>query len=434
LESQDTGLVSNDQVAREADSVNVDLSEVNSLSEEVSSSRVARAAASDARERKNKESRRRRKKKASKKTAKRRNKSSMKSNKNKKDRKARRKNKNKNKKNKKEKKTKANSSKRKKKNKKGKKSKLVREDTDGNTITIVCPECPKTLICAKSNNRNGEKLTRKEKKMWKKTRKIEKKIEKINNKYLKQMARNGDAEEEEDKLCTPCCPPTPGPDPTTTPSSSDPTTTPSTTLPPDDCTPCVKQTATVMDVWRFQVGNFEKQKRRVENQNNIATNKASEEKTKPFTDLADHLAGLSCAMNMAEIDDTKMKLMECPAQITAACNLTMINQTFVDECTIKTGEFVAEVTKCKDGARQGKSDECPCFKSLYDNLSDVKQCKIAETSTIATEFKACKTAFSDCKKLEDSVGPLVIKGMCGTATTTGAPRLRRKWLFDKLRV
>ena len=78
----------------------------------------------------------------------------------------------------------------------------------------------------------------------------------------------------------------------------------------------------------------------------------------------------------------------------------------------------------------------PYLKCLFldDNLSDVKQCKIAETSTIATEFKACKTAFSDCKKLEDAVGPLVIKGMCGTATTTGAPRLRRKWLFDKLRV
>ena len=71
---------------------------------------------------------------------------------------------------------------------------------------------------------------------------------------------------------------------------------------------------------------------------------------------------------------------------------------------------------------------------LDDNLSDVKSCKIAETSTIAGEFQACKAAFSECKKLEDSVGPAVIKGMCGTSTTTGAPRLRRKWMFDKLRV
>ena len=99
-----------------------------------------------------------------------------------------------------------------------------------------------------------------------------------------------------------------------------------------------------VDVWRFQVTNFEKQKKRVENQNNIATNKASANKTSAFTDLADHLTGLSCAMNMAEIDDTKMKLMEGPAQITAACNLTKINQTFVDECTIKTGEFVVSLS------------------------------------------------------------------------------------------
>ena len=71
---------------------------------------------------------------------------------------------------------------------------------------------------------------------------------------------------------------------------------------------------------------------------------------------------------------------------------------------------------------------------LDNNLSDVKKCKIAEASDIADEFKACKAAFSECKKLEDSVGPAVIKGMCGTSTTTGAPRLRRKWMFDKLRV
>jgi len=193
-------------------------------------------------------------------------------------------------------------------------------------------------------------------------------------------------------------------------------------------------TASVMDVWRFQVTNFEKQKKRVENQKNIATNKASANKTAAFTNLANHLTGLSCAMNMAEIDDTKTKLLECTAQITAACNLTMINQTFVDECTTITTDFVTEATKCKDGARKGKSDDCPCFKALFANLSDVKKCKIAETATIATEFKACKAAFSECKKLEDSVGPLVIKGMCGTATTTGAPRLRRKWMFDKLRV
>ena len=45
LESQDEGLVSNGQDPGEADAVNAALSEVNSLSEEVASSRLARAAA-----------------------------------------------------------------------------------------------------------------------------------------------------------------------------------------------------------------------------------------------------------------------------------------------------------------------------------------------------------------------------------------------------
>ena len=78
LESQDKGLVSNDQVPGEADAV---LSEGNSLSEEDASSRLARAAASETRKKKNKESRRRRKK-ASKKRGKKRNNSSMKKGKN----------------------------------------------------------------------------------------------------------------------------------------------------------------------------------------------------------------------------------------------------------------------------------------------------------------------------------------------------------------
>ena len=96
-----------------------------------------------------------------------------------------------------------------------------------------------------------------------------------------------------------------------------------------------------MDVWRFQVTNFDKQCKRVKKQTDVAASKTS--KTSSFTDLANDLMSSSCPNNMMEIDDLATTLKGCNATVTAACELTKPNQTFVDECKKKTEDFVVSI-------------------------------------------------------------------------------------------
>ena len=102
------------------------------------------------------------------------------------------------------------------------------------------------------------KAQQERKKIMNKIKRTDKKIARINKKM--QNSRQGDAEDDDDKLCKPCCDetPTPAPPPGPTTSPPGPTTTPPPPLPPNNCTNCVKWTATVLDVWRFQETNFDR--------------------------------------------------------------------------------------------------------------------------------------------------------------------------------
>ena len=235
--------------------------------------------------------------------------------------------------NSKEKKNKNSSKSKGKKEKKGNKDKLDRQnDSDGN---IICPECPKSAntIC---KPKSGRKFNKKEKKLFKKMKKVDRKIAKINRRIRK--SRNGE-EVDDDKLCKPCCdkptttpPPPPPPSPTPPPP-------PTTTGP---CDECLKESVTGMDVWRVQVTNFQKQCKRVKRQTDIATSKAG--KTDSFTELATLLEQFDtpqeCPNNYTEIIKLKSTLGNCSTDVPAACNLTMVNQTFKDECIKKTDDYV----------------------------------------------------------------------------------------------
>ena len=84
--------------------------------------------------------------------------------------------------------------------------------------------------------------------------------------------------------------------------------------------------------------NFDKQRRRVEKQSSVASSKAT--KSASFTEMANLLRNISCPNNMMEIDNLATSLKGCNATVTAACELTKPNQTFVDECKKKTQAFV----------------------------------------------------------------------------------------------
>ena len=118
---------------------------------------------------------------------------------------------------------------------------------------------------------------------------------------------------------------------------SDPST--STPMPTSSsCLDCVKNSVSVMDTWRFQVTNFEKQRKRVEKQTSVASSKAT--KSASFTEMANLLRNISCPNNMMEIDNLTSSLGQCENKVKEACNVTKVNMTFVEECKMMTTSFV----------------------------------------------------------------------------------------------
>lgn len=213
-------------------------------------------------------------------------------------------------------------------------------DRDGNII--ICPVCPQSAktLCRSNKGRKMKKLSKKEKKLLKKIERTDRKIAKINKNI--QKSRNGGEEVDDDKLCKTCCTPAPTPSPSPpSPATPPPPATPGPTVSPP-CVDCLKEATTAMDVWRFQVTNFDKQCKRVEKQTSVASNKAN--KTSAFTDLSNLLTTLNCPSNMAEIDNLTLTLANCSAEVTAACKLTPVNQTYVDECKKKTKEYVVSTS------------------------------------------------------------------------------------------
>ena len=96
-----------------------------------------------------------------------------------------------------------------------------------------------------------------------------------------------------------------------------------------------------MDTWRFQVTNFDKQRKRVEKQTSVAAGKAN--KSTSFTELATLLGNISCPNNMMEIDMLTSILNECEMKVKDACNLTRVNMSLVEECKMMTTSFVVSI-------------------------------------------------------------------------------------------
>ena len=124
------------------------------------------------------------------------------------------------------------------------------------------------------------------------------------------------------------------------------------------CLECVKNSVSVMDAWRFQVNNFDKQRKRVEKQTSVASSKAG--KSASFTEMANLLRSISCPNNMMEIDILTSSLGMCENKVKQACNVTMVNMTFVEECKKMTTSFVVSsntnlIQTCTNNTKQLKA-------------------------------------------------------------------------------
>merc|ERR1711894_847453 len=165
---------------------------------------------------------------------------------------------------------------------------------------------------------------------------------------------------------------------------------------------CLEAATTAMNRWRGVVANFNKQKTRIEKQSEIASKKG--DKKAVFAPIALKLvdmgggnkSALTCS-GSADSDGAKQltnltqTLFDCEVQVNKSCSMDFPtpNMTFVDQCAMDIEMF------------ENKTDEC--YKlSKADTAADACTCWTdAEYADVAKGLKACKDAFSTCRKYED---------------------------------
>jgi len=199
---------------------------------------------------------------------------------------------------------------------------------------------------------------------------------------------------------------------------------------------CVTNAVTVMKQWKDVVGNFEKQKTRMERQNKTGKNKNT--KNGEFASVASYLvdigggnkSALSCsgsttnsgAMQLTNLTKT---LFDCEKDINATCNTANFpqpNMTFLDECVMKIDSFKMMAQECLDKTVGSKAttvaDACTCWSNstLTAASTAIKSCKASdESKAITKQLNKCKSAFGTCRKYEDDAISSIVS--CSSSTS-----------------
>merc|ERR1739837_8715 len=158
---------------------------------------------------------------------------------------------------------------------------------------------------------------------------------------------------------------------------------------------CIENAVTAMKRWKDVVANFDKQKTRIEKQASIAGKKSG--KT---------CSGSATSEGALQLTNLTSTLFDCEVLVNASCttDFPMPNMTFVDACVNATDLFKTLATECMTMSKEATATEaCACWSAPEMTMASdaVKDCKIAEVSSIAQGLKACKDAFSTCRKFED---------------------------------
>merc|ERR1712073_32760 len=180
---------------------------------------------------------------------------------------------------------------------------------------------------------------------------------------------------------------------------------------------CLESAVTAMRRWKDVVTNFEKQKKRIEKQASIAGKKSGKQSV--FGPIALKLVDLGCGNKSAltcsgsatsegalQLTNLTSTLFDCEVLVNASCttDFPMPNMTFVDACVNATDLFKTLATECMTMSKEATATEaCACWSAPEMTMASeaVKDCKITEVSAIAQGLKACKDAFSTCRKFED---------------------------------
>ena len=183
---------------------------------------------------------------------------------------------------------------------------------------------------------------------------------------------------------------------------------------------CVESSVSVMRKWKDVVGNFQKQKKRIQKQTSIAIKKFGKKSIFGPIALKLILAGggnkaqLTCggstdspgAKQLANLTST---LLQCEQEVNAFCspqNFPTPDFVLLEICSLHIKNFEQEASRCM-GLSKGSSAEaaCDCWTGEdMTRFSDaVQQCKIQDVGSIANGLKNCTGVFSKCRKYEDSV-------------------------------
>merc|ERR1711988_1275190 len=180
---------------------------------------------------------------------------------------------------------------------------------------------------------------------------------------------------------------------------------------------CIENAVTAMKRWKDVVTNFEKQKKRIDKQSEIAGKKSVKQSV--FGPIALKLvdlgggnkSALTCSGSATsegalQLTNLTSTLFDCEVLVNASCttDFPMPNMTFVDACVNATDLFKTLATECMTMSKEATATEaCACWSAPEMTMASeaVKDCKIAEVSSIAQGLKACKDAFSTCRKFED---------------------------------
>merc|ERR1739836_140054 len=195
---------------------------------------------------------------------------------------------------------------------------------------------------------------------------------------------------------------------------------------------CLESAVTAMRRWKDVVTNFEKQKRRIDKQSEIAGKKSGKQSV--FGPIALKLvdlgggnkSALTCSGSATsegalQLTNLTSTLFDCEVLVNASCttDFPMPNMTFVDACVNATDLFKTLATECMTMSKEATATEaCACWSAPEMTMASeaVKDCKITEVSAIAQGLKACKDAFSTCRKFEDEA----VSSMAACSVSTDA--------------
>ena len=189
---------------------------------------------------------------------------------------------------------------------------------------------------------------------------------------------------------------------------------------------CLQTAVFFMRQLKDNIGNFERQFKRIQLSNGTFGSKYS--KKGVFRSAAQILlsvgggkkSGLQCAGYTANEGAAQLKnitdfLFNCETSVGEACNPSylagLVNNTKLVECNALSAEYKAGVEDClwtktltSPSTSFDEAEACACWTeaSMYEAREAFIHCKLAdENRDVAAAVRTCKNTFSKCRKYED---------------------------------